>query len=197
MQGSSGTFPLPLTFHDAIGFSPALARQKKIGGSGAGQKWIYHGTLHIETLFPANNGIDDIVDVQRPSALAHEVSFGDFIQFAGRKTASITSPPDLVPDPLNPVDQIIERMNDAGFSPNEIVDLLVSHTVAAQDHVDETIPGTSFDSTPGTFDAQFFVETLLVGTGFPGNGSNLGTRPSLATFVRPASGSPSSLTTTR
>ena len=31
-------------------------------------------------------------------------------------------------------------MGDAGFTPNEVVDLLISHTVAAQDHVDPTIP---------------------------------------------------------
>ena len=34
--------------------------------------------------------------------------------------------------------------------------------------------GTPFDSTPSAFDAQFFVETLLTGTLFPGNGSNVG-----------------------
>ena len=34
--------------------------------------------------------------------------------------------------------------------------------------------GSPFDSTPSTFDAQFFVETLLTGTLFPGNGSNVG-----------------------
>jgi cytochrome c peroxidase len=59
---------------------------------------------------------------------------------AGRSNISIASPPDLVPDPFNPVDQIIERFADAGFTPNEIVDLLASHTIAAQDHVDPTIP---------------------------------------------------------
>ncbi|KAJ7837997.1 heme peroxidase [Mycena olivaceomarginata] len=146
----------------------------------------------IETVFPANNGIDDIVDTQRPFALAHKVSFGDFIQFAGavgvsncvgaprleflagRSNISTASPPDLVPDPFNPVDQIIARFADAGFTPNEIVDLLASHTIAAQDHVDPTIPGTPFDSTPSVFDVQFFVETLLVEQTFPGNGSNQG-----------------------
>lgn len=61
--------------------------------------------------------------------------------------------------PSDTNDVIFARMGDAGFSPNEVVELLISHTVAAQDHVDETIPGTPFDSTPGTFDSQFFVET--------------------------------------
>lgn len=48
------------------------------------------------------------------------------------------------------------------------------HTIAAADHVDPTIPGTPFDSTPELFDTQFFIETQLRGTLFPGNGSNQG-----------------------
>ncbi|KAJ6536416.1 manganese peroxidase isozyme precursor [Mycena vulgaris] len=181
---------LRLTFHDAIGFSPALFRLGLFGGGGADGSIIAHS--NIETAFPANNGINDIVDLQRPFALAHQVSFGDFIQFAGavgvsncagaprleflagRPNISLPSPPNLVPDPFDSVNQIFLRMGDAGFLPNEVVDLLASHTVAAQDHVDETIPGTPFDSMPSTFDAQFFVETLLVGTAFPGSGGNQG-----------------------
>ncbi len=42
------------------------------------------------------------------------------------------------------------------------------HSIAAADEVDPTIPGTPFDSTPGTFDTQIFVEVLLKGTLFPG-----------------------------
>ena len=49
-----------------------------------------------------------------------------------------------------------------------------SHTVAAADKVDTTIPGTPFDSTPEIFDSQFFVETQLRGTLFPGTGGNQG-----------------------
>ena len=48
------------------------------------------------------------------------------------------------------------------------------HTVAAADHVDPSIPGTPFDSTPFTFDTQFFVETQLRGILFPGTGGNQG-----------------------
>ncbi|KAJ7249929.1 heme peroxidase [Mycena rebaudengoi] len=175
---------LCLTFHDAIGFSP---RYDIFDDNGS---IMAHSD--IETLFPANNGIDEIVEAQRPFAIKHQVSFGDFIQFAGavgitncagaprleflagRLNTSLPSPPDLVPEPFNTVNEIIVRMGDAGFSPSEIVDLLVSHTIAAQDTVDKTIPGAPFDSTPSLFDSQFFVETLLIGTGFPGNGSNQG-----------------------
>ncbi|KAJ7249934.1 heme peroxidase [Mycena rebaudengoi] len=176
---------LCLTFHDAIGFSPSIFAFVFVDGS-----IMAHS--NIETLFPANNGIDEIIEEQRQFAIKHKVSFGDFIQFAGaagitncagaprleflagRLNISLPSPPGLVPEPFNTVDEIIDRMGDAGFSPNEIVDLLASHTIAAQDHVDGTIPGAPFDSTPSQFDSQFFVETLLKGTGFPGNGSNQG-----------------------
>ena len=120
------------------------------------------------------------------------MTFGDFIQFAGavgvsncaggprlqflagRSNISQPSPDLLVPEPSDDNNKIFARMGDAGFSPNEVVDLLISHSVAAQDHVDPTIPGTPFDSTPFTFDTQFFIETQLRGTLFPGTGGNQG-----------------------
>ncbi|GLB44307.1 putative the amino acid sequence converted into a structural homology model presents the general folding and conserved residues forming the active site and substrate oxidation sites of a [Lyophyllum shimeji] len=181
---------LRLTFHDAIGFSPALFRQGKFGGGGADGSIMHHAD--IETVFHANNGIDGIVEVQRPFAIKHGVSFGDFIQFAGavgmsncpgaprleflagRANFSLPSPDLLVPEPSDSVTSIIARMGDAGFSPAEIVDLLASHSTAAQDHVDPTIPGHPFDSTPGQFDSNFFIETLLKGDVIPGNGINVG-----------------------
>ena len=84
---------------------------------------------------------------------------GPRLQFlAGRSNDSTAAPAGLVPKPEDPIDQILDRMADAGFSPNELVDLLASHSVAAQDTIDPTIQGHPFDSTPSTFDAQFFVE---------------------------------------
>ncbi len=52
-------------------------------------------------------------------------------------------------------------MGDAGFSPDEVVALLASHSVAAQDTIDPTVAGHPFDSTPSDFDSQFFVEVCL------------------------------------
>lgn len=75
---------------------------------------------------------------------------------------------------LDSVDKILARFADAGFDSNEVVALLASHSIAAADHVDETIPGSPFDSTPGVFDSQFFAETQLRGTLFPGAGGNAG-----------------------
>ncbi|KAJ7927044.1 manganese peroxidase isozyme precursor, partial [Mycena leptocephala] len=185
---------LRLTFHDAIGFSPLLFSKLRFGGFGADGSIMHHSD--IETKYAANNGVDEIIELQRPIAIAHKVSFGDFIQFAGavgitncpgapsleflagRFNFSIAAPDGLVPEPADSVDKIIARFADAGFSANEIVDLLVSHTVAAQDDVDPTIHGSPLDSTPGQFDSQFFIETLLTGTGFPGQGSHIGEVPS-------------------
>ncbi len=66
---------------------------------------------------------------------------GPRLQFlAGRSNVTRPAPDLTVPEPSDPNDKIFARMGDAGFSPNEVVDLLASHTVAAQDHVDPTIP---------------------------------------------------------
>ena len=62
---------------------------------------------------------------------------GPRLQFlAGRSNDSQVSPDGLIPLPEDPIDKILARMADAGFSAAETVDLLASHSVAAQDHVD-------------------------------------------------------------
>ncbi|KAH8112289.1 manganese peroxidase 1 precursor [Phellopilus nigrolimitatus] len=175
---------LRLTFHDAIGFSPSK------GGGGADGSIITFAD--VETKFHANNGIDDIVDAQTPFVAKWNVTPGDFIQFAGavgvsncpgaprlqffagRPVPTAASPDLLIPEPFDTVDSILARFSDAGFGPDEVVALLASHSIAAADHVDPSIPGTPLDSTPGVFDSQFFVETQLHGTLFPGTGGNQG-----------------------
>lgn len=62
-------------------------------------------------------------------------------------------------DGLDSVDDILDRFDDAGFSADELVALLASHTIAAADEVDPSIPGTPFDSTPSTL----YVSTWIVG----------------------------------
>ena len=65
---------------------------------------------------------------------------------AGRSNVTKASPPDLVPEPQDSVVKILARMADAGFTPNELVALLASHSVAAQDHVDPSVHVCSFFS---------------------------------------------------
>ena len=72
------------------------------------------------------------------------------------------------------VDKILARFLDVGFQDFEVVWLLSAHTIAAADFVDPTIPRTPFDSTPGIFDTQFFIETQLKGTSFPGRDTGRG-----------------------
>ncbi|KAG7449783.1 manganese peroxidase 1 [Guyanagaster necrorhizus] len=178
---------LRLTFHDAIGFSNAL----HFTGGADGSIVTF---ADVELGFHANIGIDEIVDTQLPFIAAHNatLSTGDFIQFAGavgvsncpgaprlnfllgRPEAKEASPDFLVPEPFNTTDMILSRFADAGFDSDEIVALLVSHSIAAADHVDPTIPGTPFDSTPEIMDSQFFIEVQLRGTLFPGTAGNQG-----------------------
>ncbi|KAI0717892.1 hypothetical protein C8T65DRAFT_827935 [Cerioporus squamosus] len=173
---------LRLTFHDAIGYSPSLAAEEPVHGS-----IVAHSDVEMQD--GANTGMDEIVEKIRPIALAHNVSFGDIIQFvgavgvsncmggpqlqfmAGRSNASTAAPAGLIPGPADSVDDILARMGDAGFTADEVVDLLASHSVAAQDSIDPSTAGTPLDTTPSTFDAQFFVETLLKGVKYAGNGT--------------------------
>ncbi|KAJ7489140.1 manganese peroxidase 3 [Mycena latifolia] len=175
---------LRLTFHDAISFSPTK------GGGGADGSILTFGD--IETNFAPNLGTDDIVDALTPILARHNISSGDLIQFAGavgvsncpgapqlqfllgRPPPVAAAPDGLVPDPFDTITDILERFAEVGFSPDEVVALLSSHTIAAADHVDPSIPGTPFDSTPGIFDTQVFIEVQLRGTSFPGTGGNQG-----------------------
>jgi len=178
---------LRLTFHDAIGFSLS---QGVAGGTGADGSIITF--RDIETEYHANGGIDEIVNSQLPYINKYGVTPGDFIQFAGavgvancpgaprleflagRPVAKAAAPDLMLPEPFDSVDKILARFADAGFDAKEVVGLLASHSIGAADKVDLTIPGTPMDSTPSAFDPQFYVETLLKGTAYPGTGSNPG-----------------------
>ncbi|KAK7032303.1 fungal class II heme-containing peroxidase [Paramarasmius palmivorus] len=146
---------LRLTFHDAIGFSPRLG-----GGGADGSIMVFSD---IETAFHANafNWHGAVGVSNCPGA--PRLNF-----FLGRPQPKAPSPDGLIPEPFDDVTKILNRFADAGFNSKEVVALLASHSVAAADVVDPNIPGTPFDSTPGIFDTQFFVETQLRGTAFPG-----------------------------
>ncbi|KAF8798530.1 manganese peroxidase 1 [Phlegmacium glaucopus] len=183
--GEEAHSALRLAFHDAIGFSIHGGK----GGGADGSILIFNAT---ETAFHANNGIDDITARQFPVFQQTGLSAGDFVHlaaavgitncpgapslkfFLGRPPPLAPAPDLTVPEPTDSVSAIITRFADAGFSVHEIVALLASHTIAAADKVDPTIPGTPFDSTVGVFDTQVFLEVLLTGSFFPGNGSQPG-----------------------
>ncbi|KAF5312917.1 hypothetical protein D9619_003812 [Psilocybe cf. subviscida] len=168
-----------LSFHDAIGFSLH-------GGKGDGADGSILAFNKTELMAHANAGIDDIIASQWP--VFKEIgtlSAGDFVHLAaavgisncpgaprlefklGRPAPKVAAADFTVPEPTDSVTKILARMADAGFSAAELVALLSSHTIAAADAIDTSIPGTPFDSTVDTFDSQVFLEVLLKGTAFP------------------------------
>ncbi|EJD51289.1 MnP-atypical, short manganese peroxidase [Auricularia subglabra TFB-10046 SS5] len=183
--GENAHSTVRIAFHDAAGWSDFSNK-----GGGADGSMIQFGD--IELAFEANAGIDEIVDDLKPFALQHGISFGDVIHFGssvalslcpgaplvqtfvGRGNATEPAPDGTVPDPFNPVDQILDRMLDMGFQPDELIALLASHSIAAQDEIEPAIDRTPFDSSPALFDSQVFLEVQLSGTLFPGNGSHQG-----------------------
>ncbi|KAI0312758.1 manganese peroxidase 2 [Amylostereum chailletii] len=184
---------LRLTFHDAIGFSQSnpSADTYLYRGTGADGSLIKFAST--ETLYHANGGIDEIVDKQAPyvAKYAGNITAGD-LRFAGavgvsncpgapqlefmlgRTEATAAAIDGTVPEPFDSVDSILARFADVGLSPAEVVALLASHTIAAADHVDPTLKAVPFDSTPEIFDTQFFIETQLKGTLWPGTANNQG-----------------------
>nr|BAU36967.1 manganese peroxidase [Pholiota nameko] len=177
--GEEAHSALRLSFHDAIGFSLR-------GGKGGGADGSILAFNSTELQFHANGGRHFPVFQQT------KLTAGDFVHLAaavgtancpgaprlkflfGRPPPKAPAPDLTVPEPTDSVTKILARFADAGFSPQEAVALLSSHTIAAADVVDVTIPGTPFDSTVGTFDTQVFLEVLLKGRSFPGNGSQSG-----------------------
>ncbi|KAE9403094.1 manganese peroxidase [Gymnopus androsaceus JB14] len=182
---------LRLSFHDAIAFSQSQG--PSAGGGADGSMLVFP---NVEPNFQANAGISDSVADLSPflsSGQFPNITAGDMIQFgaavavglcpgapqleflAGRPNATAPAVDGLIPEPQDPVDMILARMADANnFTAEDLVSLLVSVTVARADLVDPTVPAAPFDSTPFTFDTQFFLETLLVGVGFPGTDNNTG-----------------------
>lgn len=81
------------------------------------------------------------------------------------------------------MDEILARVGDAGLTPAELVALLASHSVAASD-MDPDAQGAPFDSTPGVFDSQLFVETQLRGTVFAGGASSAGVEGEVQSAIK-------------
>ncbi|KAJ7110264.1 putative versatile peroxidase [Mycena crocata] len=190
-SGDDAHDALRLSFHDAIGYSPKMIKeQKKFGGGGADGSLIKFATTELP--YPANEGLEEIVGDEKVYADRWNVSYGDIIQFAGavsvrncaggprisfmagRPEATGAAPEGLVPEAFDSVTTMLSRVADAGLTPEELVDLLASHSIGVQDHVDRSIPDTPFDTTPTVFDTNFYLETLLRGTVWPGKGHNNG-----------------------
>lgn len=168
-----------------------MTRKGQWGGGGAdGSVLVFPD---VEPNFPANLGISDSVNALLPFLRNYTVSAADLVQLAGsvgltncpgapqlnflagRKNATAPAPIGLIPEPQDNVTSILARFADSGgFTSDEVVALLASHSIARADHVDPTLDAAPFDSTPFTFDTQIYVEVLLKGVGVPGTTGNAG-----------------------
>ncbi|KAJ6509169.1 putative peroxidase [Mycena vitilis] len=182
---------LRLSFHDAVGISAQLKKQIKFGGGGANGSIIAFSG--IELAYASNVGLDSIVAAERAVADAHNVSYGDIVQFAaavgvrncqggpripfmaGRPSAAKAAPDFLVPEPFDSVTTILARVNDAGLTGPELIALLASHSIGVQEDVDKSIPGTGFGLTPTVFDTKFYNDTFSQkGNAIPGDAIHKG-----------------------
>ncbi|KAH7100355.1 heme peroxidase [Auriculariales sp. MPI-PUGE-AT-0066] len=163
---------LRLTFHDAVGYS-TLANFKPGGADGS---IITFGD--IEQAYAGNEGVQDIAEELKYYADFYKVSYGDIIQFGGavglancpgsprvkfyanRPNATVVAPENLLLGPRDGGDKILWRMADVGFSPDEVVALMASHSTGRQAS-NTSRSKQAFDSTPTTMDTQFYLETLL------------------------------------
>lgn len=177
-----------MSFHDAVGYS--LSGQFQ-GGGADGSILTFRDT---ELSYKGNIGISVPVSLLVPVQARHpQVTAGDLIQFAGavaltncpgaprieflagRPDATAPASDGTVPIPFSDADALLTRLADIGMSPAETVALLASHSVAHAPSTDPSLTGANtgqLDTTPAKFDTEFFLETLLKGVGYPGNGSN-------------------------
>ncbi|KAI0263989.1 heme peroxidase [Gloeopeniophorella convolvens] len=185
-----------LAFHDGVARSQALEHNQTFYGGADGSILKY---ADIELAYPENQPVQGIAHALIPFADKHGVGYGDLIQFAaavalsncpgaprlrflaGRMEAKAPAPPHLVPSPASPASTILERVQDAGFTPGDLVALLAAHSIGRQRTLDTSSAGTPLDSTPHVFDSQFYRDVLLPGTTYPGNGSHFGEAPSPST----------------
>ncbi|OBZ69387.1 Manganese peroxidase 3 [Grifola frondosa] len=149
---------LRLTFHDAIGISPAIAATGVFRGGGADGSITNFES--IETNFHANLGTDEIVNAQIPIIARHNITPGDFIQFAGVVGLSMCT---RAPQPPRPCCRYC-RHDSSPFRGRKQLHLSRSGLVALFMPTPSmlltlltrsTIPGTPFDSTPELFYTHF------------------------------------------
>ncbi|KAJ7314262.1 manganese peroxidase 1 precursor [Mycena albidolilacea] len=171
IQAKNGLFDGGICGDDAY---DALRRRSK--GDGADGSLIKYSDTELG--YDANGGLDAIVMDEKALADKYGVSYGDIIQFtaavsvrncpggpripfkAGRPNATRATPDHTVPEAFHSADTILKRVRDAGLTPNDLVELLASHSIGVQERVDPDIPGTPFDLTPDVFDTNFYHDTL-------------------------------------
>jgi hypothetical protein len=106
-----------------------------------------------------NVGAADMIQFAAAIAIA-ECPLGPTVKaWAGRKDSSTSAPLNSVPSSRDSVDKILSAFSAKGFSADDVVALLGTHSVAVQVNDDPSQAGKSLDSTPSTCDTKFYTET--------------------------------------
>ncbi|KAJ6532491.1 heme peroxidase [Mycena capillaripes] len=131
----------------------------------------------LEVQRDENNGLQNIVSLLAPLPAQFGVSPGDIVQlagvlavlacpggpaipvFVGRTAPSNIAPTGLLPNPEDPVDKLVARFADMGFSVRDLIALIGAHTTGKQRFVDPTQANKSFDTTVDIWDTRFYTET--------------------------------------
>jgi hypothetical protein len=106
-----------------------------------------------------NVGAADMIQFAAAIAIA-ECPLGPTVKaWAGRRDSSTSAPVGSVPSSRDSVDKILSAFSAKGFSADDVVALLGTHSVAVQVNDDPSQAGKSLDSTPSTCDTRFYTET--------------------------------------
>lgn len=124
-----------------------------------------------------NAGLSNICGKISGWATKYDVSVADMIQFAGaiaisscplgprvralvgRKDGTEAAPVGSVPSSRDSVDKILGAFSAKGFSADDVVALLGTHSIAVNVNDDPSQAGKGLDSTPGIYDMTFYKET--------------------------------------
>ena len=124
-----------------------------------------------------NGGLSFICGVLLDLTNKYKVSAADMIQFAaayaisacplgpkvralvGRTDSSVAAPLNSMPSSRDSVDSILVTFKARGFSSDDVVALLGTHSVAIQVVTDPNKAGKPLDSTPAVYDTKFYTET--------------------------------------
>jgi hypothetical protein len=125
-----------------------------------------------------NAGLADTCKLLLSWTNKYNVSAADMIQFAaataiavcplgprvqalvGRRDGTQPAPEGQIPGSRDPVPKILGAFAAKGFSPEDLVALLGTHSVAVQVSDDPSQAGKSLDTTPSVYDTKFYQETI-------------------------------------
>lgn len=125
-----------------------------------------------------NAGLSDICGKLLSWTQKYNTSAADMIEFAaavaisscplgprvralvGRKDSSEAAPLNSMPGSRDSISSILAKFAAKGFSGDDVVALMGTHSVAVQVNDDPAQAGKSLDSTPSVYDLKFYQETL-------------------------------------